>query len=85
MKTTISITGQPGSSMKLRNALESTDCLSVSNHFNNYTLTFPNKKTAIKALSEGFKYLKSNDPDDFMLSYSRGNSLTYDAGRAVIN
>ncbi|MFA5300536.1 MAG: hypothetical protein WC389_20305 [Lutibacter sp.] len=85
MKTTISITGQPMSAGKLRNAIESTDCINVSSHFNNYTLTFPNKKTAIKALSEGYKSLKTFDPDDTNLYYSRGNSLTYDAGRAVIN
>jgi hypothetical protein len=50
--------------------------------FNSVTLTFKTKREAVKALSEGRKYLKSNDKD---YSYCKGYSLRYDAATAIIS
>ena len=84
MKTTISITGQTGGNFKLKNAIQTVNC-EVSQRFNNFLITFRTKKEAIKALSEGYQYMKRNDLFNPKTdNYMRGYCLTYDASRAVI-
>ena len=89
MKTQISITGQVNGNCKLKTAIITNDC-TVKKHFQNFTLTFPTKKAAIKALSEGWKYLLRNEDNMEWaksisgISYSRGYSLSYDASVAKI-
>jgi hypothetical protein len=84
MKTQIVITGQINSVRMLRNSIENHSVVEVTSYFNNVTLNFKNKKDAVKALSEGYQYIKTQDPEDSMFSYSRGVSMSYDAGRAVL-
>lgn len=52
--------------------------------FNNYAIDFKTKKKAIKALSEAYQYMRSDYDYRGDLSYVRGYSLNYDAGRAEI-
>ena len=82
MQTKIIITGQINSIFMLRSVIKGYNCEESRGMFNAVTLTFKTKREAVKALSEGRKYLKSNDKE---YSYSHGYSLSYDAGRAIIS
>jgi hypothetical protein len=66
----------------LRSVIKDYNCEETRGMFNSVTLTFKTKKEAVKALSEGRKYLKSNDKD---YRYSYGYSLSYDAATAIIS
>jgi len=81
MQTIITITGQLNSIFMLRSVIKDYNCEESRGMFNAVTLTFKTKREAVKALSEGRKYLKSNDKD---YSYSYGYSLSYDAGTAIL-
>jgi hypothetical protein len=81
MQTKIIITGQLNSIFMLRSVIKDYNCEETRGMFNAVTLTFKTKREAVKALSEGRKYLKSNDKD---YSYSYGYSLSYDAATAII-
>lgn len=81
-KTTIEITGQIGSIHTLLSAINDYNADLVNGMFNAKRLTFPTKKEAVKALSEGRKYLIQEGKD--VRGYSRGVSLSYDAGTAAI-
>ena len=86
MKTQIQITGQVGGNHTLLIACQDFDC-EVEKHFQNFTITFPTKRAAIKALSSAFQYLKS-DKEDWDAScgmYRRGMNLSYDASSAYIS
>lgn len=81
MQTQITITGQLNSIFMLRSVIKDYNCEETRGMFNSVTLTFKTKKEAVKALSEGRKYLKSIDKD---YSYCQGLSLRYDAATAII-
>ena len=81
MQTQITITGQLNSIFMLRSVIKDYNCEETRGMFNAVTLTFKTKKEAVKALSEGRKYLKSIDKEH---SYCKGYSLRYDAGIAII-
>jgi hypothetical protein len=81
MTTKIIITGQIGSIHTLRSVLADYNCEVTRGMFNSVTLTFNTKKEAVKALSVGRKYLKS---DDQQYSYAAGHLLRYDAATAII-
>jgi hypothetical protein len=55
-------------------------------NFNNYELKFNTKKEAVKSLSKAYQTLSSDKEDweNSMGMYSRGSSLSYDAGIAKI-
>ena len=85
MKTKIEITGQVGGNHTLLLACQTNDS-EVSKSFQNFTITFPTKKAATKALSSAWKHLRS-DKEDWEAScgtYRRGLNLVYDASRAYI-
>lgn len=82
MQTQITITGQLNSIFMLRSVIKDYNCEETRGMFNAVTLTFKTKKEAVKALSEGRKYLKSIDKD---YSYCKGYSLRYDAAIAIIS
>ena len=88
MKTEIVITGQISGNSKLRNSIVTADCEEKRYGSGNYSIQFPTKKAAIKALSEGYQYLCREMPEEkgkmSGIRYSRGYSLAYDASRAVI-
>jgi len=85
MKTTITIRGQINGNFRLLNAIKTYECIKKDIGFNNYALIFPTKKAAKKAMWEGFKYLKRNEPEYVrMENYSRFGSINYDASRAEI-
>ncbi len=65
----------------IRSAIMNYNCEETRGKFNSVTLTFKTKREAVEALSEGRKYLKSNDKE---YRYLYGYSLSYDAGRAMI-
>ena len=82
MKATITIKGQISSTLDLSRAIPGGSV----RHFMLITtdIEFPTLKDAVKALSEGYKYLKRNNDTDTPLSYSRGNFLRWDAATAHI-
>lgn len=84
MKTLINITGSGiNSKRKLFMACSTLDAEPKQGA---YTLVFPTKKQAIKALSEAYQHLHSDIEDwkNANASYYRGSSLSYDAGNAKI-
>ena len=81
MTTQIIITGQIGSIYTLRSVLMDYNVQESRGMFNSFILTFETKKDAVKALSNGRKYLKS---DDKQYSYAAGQMLRYDAATAII-
>jgi hypothetical protein len=81
MQTQITITGQLNSIFMLRSVIKDYNCEETRGMFNAVTLTFKTKREAVKALSEGRKYLKRDDKD---YSYCKGLSLRYDAATAII-
>lgn len=81
MQTKIIITGGISSIHTLRSAIQDYNCEETRGMFNSVTLTFKTKKEAVKALSEGRKYLKRDDQD---YRYSPGLMLRYDAATAII-
>ena len=81
MTTQIIITGQIGSIYTLRSVLMDYNAQEARGMFNSYILIFKTKKEAVKALSNGRKYLKA---DDKQYSYAAGNMLRYDAATAII-
>jgi len=85
MKTSIYINGQPMGNSTLKIAIQTNDC-EVKKHFQNYELLFNTKKEAVKALSDGYQYLKSDTEDweNSCASYQRGTVLNYDASYAKI-
>jgi hypothetical protein len=88
MKTEIHITGQISGNSTLRNAITTADCTERRGMFNSYILIFASKKAAVKALADGYKSLKREEPEIVGriggLKYLRGHALTYDASRAAI-
>jgi hypothetical protein len=88
MKTQIHITGQIMGNSRLRSAIITADCEERRGLFNSYILTFKSKKAAVKALSEGYQYMRREEPGINNriggITYSRGHALSYDASRAVI-
>ena len=87
MKTSIMITGSGlNSKTTLKNAIMTFDCDLNRLNFNNFEIVFNTKKEAVNALSEAYKHL-SHDKEDWKAScgsYTRGRSLSYDAGIASI-
>jgi hypothetical protein len=81
MTTQIIITGQIGSIYTLRSVLTDYNVKESRGMFNSFILTFETKKDAVKALSNGRKYLKA---DDKQYSYAAGQMLRYDAATAII-
>jgi hypothetical protein len=81
MTTQIIITGQIGSIYTLRSVLIDYSVQEARGMFNSFILTFETKKDAVKALSNGRKYLKL---DDKQYSYAAGQMLRYDAATAII-
>ncbi len=87
MKTTIFITGGNGGNFTLMRAI-ATPYSVTSDHFTDLAVTFGSKKEAVKALSEAFQYLKSEEPEYYRnggISYSRSKYLSYDASTARIS
>lgn len=86
MTTIITINGQISGNNRLLRAITTIDSKSESTGFNNYRVIFPTKAAAKKALSEAFKYLRSEEPEFAKggISYSKYGSLSYDASRAEI-
>lgn len=88
MKTEVHITGQISGNTRLRNAIITACCEERRGMFYGYILTFRTKKAATKAISDGYKYLCSEMPEEkgkmSGIRYSRGYALAYDASRAVI-
>jgi len=86
MKTSITITGQSNSKRMLINAIQTIDC-ELKNHNVGVSLYFKTKKEATKTLSNAYQSFRL-DMEDFnasCVSYRRGSSLSYDAGRAYLN
>lgn len=86
MKAIININGQISGNFKLVNAISTHDSIKKDIGFNNFQLIFRTKREAKKALSEGFKYLKRNEPeyvrkDDYS---AKNGTLYYDASSAKI-
>ena len=81
MTTKIIITGGISSIYKLRSVLIDYNVEEARGMFNSFILTFKTKKEAVKALSQGRKYLKSDDQD---YRYSPGLMLSYDSATAII-
>jgi len=84
MQTTILITGQIGGNGHLKSAISTAECEVSRRPNGGYELTFKTKKEAKKALWEGFKKLRSEEPQYQGLNYSKYGSLAYDASRAEI-
>lgn len=86
METSIIITGQIGSKFRLRSACTTSDMIEEKKLHHGFELVFKSKRDAIKALSEGYQYLRSDkeDWDNSAASYKRGFVLHYDAGTAKI-
>lgn len=88
MKTQIIISGQINGNHKLRSAIITAECKEKSGMFNSFILTFPTKKSAIKALSNAYQSMCAEMPDEKNkisgINYMRGHSLSYDASKAVI-
>ena len=88
MKTTIEITGQIQSVSTLKRAIQTINCESKKLRFRNECeLIFNTKKEAVKALSNAFQELKSDEPDYYKeggIFYIRGRMLEYDAAIAII-
>ena len=85
MKTNIQITGQTVGNRTLLNAIQTHDCTAKDAGFGNFTLIFNTKKEAKKALWEGFKYLKRQEPTFvYKWNYSSCGWLKYDASKAYI-
>ena len=82
METQIVITGGICSIHTLRGAVNDYNAEERRGMFYSVILTFKTKKEAVEALSEGRKYLKNEGKE--IRGYSRGNSLSYDAGVAKI-
>jgi len=80
MKTKIIIAGHYMSVSKLRTFIQAYNCTIKKLQFNSLLLEFNTKKEAIKALSNAYQNLKGDETT----SYSRGSSISYDAGRAYI-
>lgn len=88
MKTTIHITGAISGNAKLRNKIVTAECEVLRGMFNSHILNFPSKKAAVKALSNAYQSFCNEYPEEKNrisgFKYSRGNSLSWDASRAVI-
>lgn len=87
MKTIIEITGQIRSVSRLCSAVGTYDSEEkIIDPFNcsPVHITFCTRKEAYKALWEGYKYLRANNPNDFMLGYVPKFLLVYDEGNAKI-
>lgn len=88
MKTTIEISGQISGNFRLRSALATAECIIYPSMFNGFRLTYPTKKQAKKALWDGYKKLRQNEPEMGTgiggIRYSKWGSLSYDASTASI-
>lgn len=87
MKCTIHVTGGISSTRHLVNAIEAITYDSTGvrkGMFNSYYIDFPTKAKAYKALWKGFVNLRSDEPKTHGATYSKKNSLSYDAGIAQI-
>lgn len=84
MKTEIFISGQISGNSALKSAIITSNCELKNGMFNSYTLVFPTKKDALKALWEGYKYLKRQDNNPYNFSYHAKNAICYDASIAKI-
>ena len=86
MKTEIRVRGQINGNSVLCRAIQTHNCDVRSTNFYGYCLTFPTKKAAKKALWDGYKFLKSQEPDFAKggIRYSKYGTLSYDASKAEI-
>lgn len=88
MITEIVITGQISGNFKLRNAIINAECVERSTPYG-IVLTFATKKAAVKALSNAYKYMALEMPEQKNsiggIKYLRGHTLAYDASRAQIS
>ncbi len=86
MKTTIVIKGQISGNFRLLSAIQTSGSESHQTNFNGFKIVFRTKKEAKKALWEGFKYLKNEEPDFARggILYSKYGTLRYDASCATI-
>jgi len=87
MKTSISISGQIGGNHTLARACGTIDSEQKRTMFNGFEIKFKTKKEAVKALSQAYQFLKSEEPEYFKqggISYKRGYGLWYDASKAII-
>lgn len=82
MKAIIRITGQIGGNHKLLSALNSYTCTHKQGMFYSHLLEFKTKKEAIKAMREGFWYMKNNDLE--VEANRDRTSLYYDASKAEV-
>lgn len=85
METIIIIEGQPNGNSRLVRAISTYESVKKDIGFNHYALVFKTKKEAKKALWEGWKYLKRNEPEFVRKDdYSKHGFLRYDASSARI-
>lgn len=86
MKTTINVMGQISGNFKLASALQTWESEQRSTMFNGFSITYPTRKQAYKALWEAYKKLRADEPEFAKggMSYSPKQSLTYDASQATI-
>ena len=86
MKAAIFISGQISGNFRLKNACSTIDSELKKEIFNGFSLHFNTVKEARKAMKEGYKFLKSEEPE----FYKEGginffnNTLSYDASTAKI-
>ena len=88
MKTSITISGQISGNFTLLNAISTSESETKKLQFNNYEIIFQTKKQAVKALSNAFQQLKSDELEYYKeggINYSRSSFLEYDASTATLN
>lgn len=84
MKTTIQITGQINGNTYLKNCISTFESEVKQTNFYGYSITFPTRKAAYKALWEGYQRIRQEDPNDSGLNYVPKDRLYYDASKAEI-
>jgi len=87
MKAQIIISGQISGNYKLRSACMTNNCEDYRQNFNGFKLVFNTMKEARKAIKDGYRWLKSEEPD-FYRDGGIGlykDSLSYDASVAKLS
>jgi len=87
MKAQILISGQISGNFKLRSACSTINSEEHSLPFNGFRIVFNTMSEARKAIKDGYKWLKSEEPDfykDGGISLYN-DCLSYDASRAKLN